>query len=71
VHWRLIQSKSITTKGVQKNSVEAMKWFMIAAASGDEKAVENRDKAEKSLSAANVKKAQTLAAYWMKKSNQK
>lgn len=56
-------------KGVQKNMVEAMKWFMIAAANGDEKAIENRDKAEKSLSAADVKKAQGLAAEWMKKNN--
>ncbi len=58
-------------KGVQKNMVEAIKWFMIAAANGDEKAVENRDKAEKSLAPAEVKKAQSLAAEWMKKNKPK
>ncbi len=58
-------------KGVQKSVAEALKWFIIAAANGDEKAVENRDKAEKSLSAADVKKAQALAAEWMKKNKPK
>jgi TPR repeat protein len=58
-------------KGVQKNMIEAMKWFMIAAANGYEKAVENRDKAEKSLTTADVKKAQNLAAEWMKKNRPK
>lgn len=58
-------------KGVSKNMLEAMKWFIIAAANGDDMAVENRDKAEKSLSAADVKKAQGLAADWMKKNNPK
>jgi len=58
-------------RGVQKSMIEAMKWFMIAAANGDEKAVENRDKAEKSLSAGDVKRAQALAAEWMKKNNSK
>lgn len=58
-------------KGVQKSMAEAMKWFIIAAANGDEKAIENRDKAEKSLAPAEVKKAQSLAAEWMKKNKPK
>ena len=53
--------------GIQKNMVEALKWFTISAASGNEKAIDNRDKAEKSMTAADVKKAQALAAAWMKK----
>lgn len=54
-------------KGVQKNMLEAMKWFIIAVANGEEKAVDNREKAEKSLSPADIKKAQAMAAEWMKK----
>lgn len=53
-------------KGAQKNPVESLKWFIIAAANGEEKAVDNRDKAEKSLNAVQVKKAQGLATEWMK-----
>lgn len=51
--------------GVQKDMVEALKWFTIATANGNEKAKDNRDKAEKALSKVNVKKAQSLATIWL------
>ena len=47
--------------------IEALKWFTISAASGNAKAIDNRDKAEKSMTAGDVKKAQALAAAWIKK----
>ena len=53
--------------GAPKNMVEALKWFTISAAAGNEKAVDNRDKAEKVMKPVDVKKAQALAAAWMKK----
>lgn len=53
--------------GAPKNMVEALKWFTISAAAGNEKAFDNRDKAEKTMKPSDVKKAQGLAAAWMKK----
>jgi len=54
-------------KGVGKNLIEAMKWFIISSANGYDGAQDNRDKAEKMLSAIEVKRAQSLASEWMRK----
>ena len=59
--------KLAEANGAPKNMLEALKWFSISAAAGNEKAVDNRDKAEKAMKPVDVKKAQALAVAWMKK----
>ena len=53
---------------VTKNMLEAYKWFLIASANGYENAKGNKEKAEKSLSAAEIQKGQLLAKKWMEQS---
>jgi TPR repeat protein len=53
-------------QGVPQDYVQAHMWFnLAAAASGNEKAVKNRDIAAKKMTAADVSKAQRLAREWL------
>jgi len=53
--------------GVIKDDVYSHMWFNIAAISGDADALENRDLAAKSMTAADISKAQDLARACMRK----
>ena len=52
---------------IKKNMVNALKWFTIAAISGNDKAVYNRDRAEKLMSSDDISRAQELATSWLKR----
>ncbi len=53
--------------GVVKNYVEALKWFTVAAASGDEGASKLRDKLEMQLSPTQIAQAQQLAKLYVER----
>jgi len=55
-------SQYATGKGVTQNYVEAYVWFSLAAASGDEKAQEERDIYAQKLSHEEIMEAQRRAA---------
>jgi localization factor PodJL len=50
--------------GVEKNPVEAYKWFAIAAKSGDQKAIDRRDEIKADLTAEQLKAAQAEVDVW-------
>jgi hypothetical protein len=54
-------------QGVPQDYVLAHMWFSLAAAEGNEKAVQNRDLAEKRMTPAEMSKAERLAREWLEK----
>lgn len=53
--------------GTKKDIARALMWFTIAAANDFNDAAENRDKAEKLLKPAEIKRAKKLAKEWLEK----
>lgn len=62
-----VGAKYAEGKGIAKDVNRALMWFTIAAANGFKDAAENRDKAEKLLKPAEIKRAQKLAKDWLEK----
>jgi TPR repeat protein len=62
-----VGAKYAEGKGVTKDVNRALMWFTIAAANGFKDAAENRDKAEKLLKPAEIKRTQKLAKDWLEK----
>ncbi len=54
-------------RGVPQDYVLAHMWFRLAAAQGNEKAVQNRDLAEKRMTPVEMLKAERLAREWLEK----
>ncbi len=54
-------------QGVPQDYVLAHMWFSLAAAEGNENAVQNRDLAEKRMTPAEMSKAERLAREWLEK----
>jgi|TARA_B100000795_G_scaffold181885_1_gene137868 TPR repeat protein len=54
-------------KGVTQDNKLAYMWYSIAASSGNEPAIEWRDKTAKKMSASQLKKAQDMAGVWVAK----
>ncbi len=52
---------------VPKNFAEAHKWYNLAAANGEKKAVTLRDRLAKQMTPAQIAKAQRLAREWKPK----
>jgi len=50
--------------GVPENDVEALKWYSLAKAQGNEVAAGNLKLIQKIMSYAQIAKAQALAAEW-------
>ncbi|MEZ5773539.1 MAG: SEL1-like repeat protein [Hyphomicrobiaceae bacterium] len=50
--------------GVERDDLEAYKWFSLAAASGDKEALARRDEVKKRLSKASVAKAEQAVKSW-------
>ena len=53
--------------GVLQNYVQAHMWFNIAAANGYKAAIKKRDLTAKTMTPADISKAQAMAKEWMKK----
>ena len=53
--------------GFPQDYIQAHMWFSLAAAKGDEVGRENRDRAAKKMSPADISKAQVLAREWLEK----
>ena len=56
-------------EGVPENDVEALKWYSLAKAQGNEVAADNLKLIQKIMSHAQIAKAQALAAEWWEKHN--
>ena len=55
--------------GVPENDVEALKWYSLAKAQGNEVAADNLKLIQKIMSHTQIAKAQALAAEWWEKHN--
>ena len=51
-------------RGVTQDDVQAHMWFNLAAAQGDKNSTKSRDIVEKSMTTADISKAQRMARQW-------
>lgn len=54
-------------RGVPQNYVQAHMWFNLAAAQGNEDAAKNRDIVARTMTPADISKAQQMAREWLEK----
>ena len=64
---RVTGTKRLQVQGAAQDYVQALKWYNLGAASGNEQAKTNRDSLAEKMTSAQIAEAQRLARAWVKK----